>query len=126
MTETIAKPEIIVHSPFHGTIQGVNFSRQQEFASINWFIDQFVDDKDPIKRKMLLETDFIEELSAIFDKDYFKYNYEDSEIEQGLYDLFSQPVAEMEVDYSRTLSETSQENFIETVQKLYIELGGKI
>lgn len=61
-----------------------------------------------------------------FDKDYFKYNYEDSEIEQGLYDLFSKPVAEMEVDYSRTLSETSQENFIETVRELYAELGGKI
>lgn len=126
MTEKIAKPEIIIHSKFHGSIQGVNFSRQQEFASISWFIDQFLDDKNPIKRKMLLETDFIEELSNVFDKDYFKYNYEDSEIEQGLYDLFSQPISEMEVDYSRTLSANSQENFIETIRELYVKLGGKI
>lgn len=126
MTEKIAKPEIIIHSPFHGTIQGVNFKRQSEFASISWFIDQFVEDDDLIKRKMLLETDFITELHNVFDKDYYKYNYEDSEIEQGLYDLFSQPITKMEVDYSRTLSETSQENFIETVHELYKELGGKI
>lgn len=63
---------------------------------------------------------------VFFDKDYFKYNYEDSEIEQGLYDLFSQPISEMEVDYSRTLSANSQENFIETVRELYVKLGGKI
>lgn len=126
MTEKIAKPEIIVQSPFHGTIQGVNFSNQQVFTSIEWFLGEFQNDNDLIKRKMLLETEFIEELDDIFYRDYYKNDYEYAEIEQGLYDLFSKPVAEMEVDYSRTLSETSQENFIETVQKLYKQLGGKI
>lgn len=126
MTKKIAKPEIIVQSPFHGIIQGVNFSKQQVFTSIEWFLGEFENDNDPIKRKMLLETDFIEELDNIFYRDYYKNDYEYSEIEQGLYDLFSKPVAEMEVDYSRTLSETSQENFIETVRELYVKLGGKI
>ena len=126
MTETIAKPEIIVHSPFHGTIQGVNFSKQQVFTSIEWFLGEFQNDDDLIKRKMLLETEFIEKLDDIFYRDYYKNDYEYVEIEQGLYDLFSKPVAEMKVDYSRTLSETSQENFIETVQELYKQLGGSI
>lgn len=126
MTEKIAKPEIIIHSPFHGTIQGVNFSKQQVFTSIEWFLGEFQNDDDLIKRKMLLETEFIEKLDDIFYRDYYKNDYEYAEIEQGLYDLFSKPVAEMEVDYSRTLSETSQENFIETVQDLYKQLGGNI
>lgn len=126
MTEKIAKPEIIVHSSFHGTIQGVNFSKQQVFTSIEWFLGEFQNDDDLIKRKMLLETEFIEKLDDIFYRDYYKNDYEYAEIEQGLYDLFSKPVAEMEVDYSRTLSETSQENFIETVQDLYKQLGGNI
>lgn len=118
MTEKITKPEIIVHSPFHGTIQGVNFSKQQVFTSIEWFLGEFENDDDVIKRKMLLETEFIEELDDIFYRDYYKNDYEYAEIEQGLYDLFSKPVAKMEVDYSRTLSETSQENVIETRKKL--------
>lgn len=126
MTEKIAKPEIIIHSPFHGTIQGVNFSKQQVFTSIEWFLGEFQNDDDLIKRKMLLETEFIEKLDDIFYRDYYKNDYEYAEIEQGLYDLFSKPVAEMEVDYTRTLSETSQENFIETVQDLYKQLGGNI
>lgn len=126
MTEKIAKPEIIIHSPFHGTIQGVNFSKQQVFTYIEWFLGEFQNDDDLIKRKMLLETEFIEKLDDIFYRDYYKNDYEYAEIEQGLYDLFSKPVAEMEVDYSRTLSETSQENFIETVQELYKQLGGTI
>lgn len=126
MTEKIAKPEIIVHSPFHGTIQGVNFSKQQVFTSIEWFLGEFQNDNDLIKRKMLLETEFIEELDDIFYRDYYKNDYEYAEIEQGLYDLFSKPIANMEVDYSRTLSETSQENFIEIVQDLYKQLGGNI
>ena len=126
MTEKIAKPGIIVHSPFHGTIQGVNFSKQQVFTSIEWFLGEFQNDDDLIKRKMLLETEFIEKLDDIFYRDYYKNDYEYVEIEQGLYDLFSKPVAEMKVDYSRTLSETSQENFIETVQELYKQLGGTI
>lgn len=126
MTEKIAKPEIIIHSPFHGTIQGVNFSKQQVFTSIEWFLGEFQNDDDLIKRKMLLETEFIEKLDDIFYRDYYKNDYEYVEIEQGLYDLFSKPVAEMKVDYSRTLSETSQENFIETVQELYKQLGGTI
>lgn len=126
MTEKIKKPEIIIHTPFHGTIQGVNFSKQQVFTSIEWFLGEFQNDDDLIKRKMLLETEFIEKLDDIFYRDYYKNDYEYAEIEQGLYDLFSKPVAEMEVDYSRTLSETSQENFIETVQDLYKQLGGNI
>ena len=126
MTEKIAKPEIIIHTPFHGTIQGVNFSKQQVFTSIEWFLGEFQNDDDLIKRKMLLETEFIEKLDDIFYRDYYKNDYEYVEIEQGLYDLFSKPVAEMKVDYSRTLSETSQENFIETVQELYKQLGGTI
>ena len=126
MTEKIAKPEIIIHSPFHGTIQGVNFSKQQVFTSIEWFLGEFQNDDDLIKRKMLLETEFIEKLDDIFYRDYYKNDYEYVKIEQGLYDLFSKPVAEMKVDYSRTLSETSQENFIETVQELYKQLGGTI
>lgn len=126
MTEKIAKPEIIIHSPFHGTIQGVNFSKQQVFTSIEWFLGEFQNDDDLIKRKMLLETEFIEKLDDIFYRDYYKNDYEYVEIEQGLYDLFSKPVAEMKVDYSRTLSETSQENFIETVQELYKQLGSTI
>lgn len=126
MTEKIAKPEIIVQSHFHGTIQGVNFSNQQVFTSIEWFLGEFQNDDDLIKRKMLLETEFIEKLDDIFYRDYYKNDYEYAEIEQGLYDLFSKPVTEMEVDYSRTLSETSQETFIEFVQDLYRQLGGKI
>lgn len=126
MTEKIAKPEIIVQSHFHGTIQGVNFSNQQVFTSIEWFLGEFQNDDDLIKRKMLLETEFIEKLDDIFYRDYYKNDYEYAEIEQGLYDLFSKPVTEMEVDYSRTLSETSQETFIEFVQDLYKQLGGKI
>lgn len=126
MTEKIAKPEIIIHSPFHGTIQGVNFSKQQVFTSIEWFLGEFQNDNDLIKRKMLLETEFIEELDDIFYRDYYKNDYEYAEIEQGLYNLFSKPIADMEVDYCRTLSETSQENFIEIVQELYKQLGGTI
>lgn len=126
MTEKIAKPEIIVQSHFHGTIQGVNFSNQQVFTSIEWFLGEFQNDDDLIKRKILLETEFIEKLDDIFYRDYYKNDYEYAEIEQGLYDLFSKPVTEMEVDYSRTLSETSQETFIEFVQDLYRQLGGKI
>lgn len=126
MTEKIAKPEIIVQSHFHGTIQGVNFSNQMIFNSVSWFLGDFEDDEDLIKRKMLLETEFIEELDDIFYRDYYKNDYEYAEIEQGLYDLFSKPIANMEVDYSRTLSETSQENFIEIVQDLYKQLGGNI
>lgn len=36
------------------------------FTSVDWFLGEFEDDEDKIKRKILLETDFIEALvSAI-------------------------------------------------------------
>ena len=127
MTEKIAKPEIIVHSPFHGTIQGVNFSNQMIFNSVSWFLGEFEDTEDKIKRKMLLETEFIEALVSAIERNYFKYDYPLAETERGLYDLFATPVSKMENDlYSRTVAYSVQETFIEFVQDLYKQLGGKI
>lgn len=126
MTEKIAKPEIIVQSHFHGTIQGVNFSNQMIFNSVSWFLGEFEDDEDIVKRKMLLETEFIEALDYLIERNYIKYDYELAEIENALHELFSKPVSEMEPEYQRLLDYDSQEQFIETVQKLYRELGGKI
>jgi hypothetical protein len=126
MTEKIAKPEIIVQSHFHGIIQGVNFDNQLFFNSISWFLGEFEDDEDIVKRKMLLETEFIEALDYIIERNYIKYDYELAEIENALHELFSKPVSEMEPEYQRLLGYDSQEQFIETVQKLYQELGGKI
>jgi hypothetical protein len=126
MTEKIAKPEIIVQSHFHGTIQGVNFDNQLFFNSISWFLGEFEDDEDIVKRKMLLETEFIEALDYLIERNYIKYDYELAEIENALHELFSKPVSEMEPEYQRLLGYDSQEQFIETVQKLYRELGGKI
>lgn len=126
MTEKIAKPEIIVQSHFHGIIQGVNFDNQLFFNSISWFLGEFEDDEDIVKRKMLLETEFIEALDYLIERNYIKYDYELAEIENALHELFSKPVSEMEPEYQRLLDYDSQEQFIETVQKLYQELGGKI
>lgn len=126
MTETIAKPEIIVHSHFHGTIQGVNFSNQMIFNSVSWFLGEFEDTKDKIKRKMLLETEFIEALVSAIERNYFKYDYSLAETESGLYDLFATPISEMTIDYSRTLESGIQETFIEFVQNRYKQLGGTI
>ena len=126
MTEKITKPEIIIHTPFHGSIQGVNFSNQMLFTSVDWFLGEFEDTEDKIKRKMLLETEFIEVLVSAIERNYFKYNYSLAETENGLYDLFATPVSEMTIDYSRTLDSGVQESFIEFVQKLYTQLGGKI
>jgi hypothetical protein len=126
MTEKIAKPEIIIHSKFHGSIQGVNFDNQLFFNSISWFLGEFEDDEDIVKRKMLLETEFIEALDYLIERNYIKYDYELAEIENALHELFSKPVSEMEPEYQRLLGYDSQEQFIETVQKLYRELGGKI
>lgn len=124
MTEKIAKPEIIIHTPFHGSIQGVNFSNQMLFTSVSWFLGEFEDTEDEIKRKMLLETEFIEALVSAIERNYFKYDYSLAETENGLYDLFTTPVSEMTVDYSRTLESGVQEAFIEFVQELYKQLGG--
>ena len=126
MTEKIAKPEIIVQSHFHGTIQGVNFSNQMIFNSVNWFLGEFEDTEDKIKRKMLLETEFIETLDYIIERNYIKYNYELAEIENALHELFSKPVSEMKPEYDRLLGYDSQEQFIEYIRELYVELGGKI
>lgn len=127
MTEKIAKPEIIVQSHFHGTIQGVNFSNQMLFTSVSWFLGEFEDTEDLIKRKMLLETEFIEALVSAIETNYFKYDYPLADTENGLYDLFEAPVSELEVDiYSRKLASRVQETFIPFVQNLYKELGGKI
>ena len=126
MTEKIAKPEIIVQSHFHGIIQGVNFDNQLFFNSISWFLGEFEDDEDIVKRKMLLETEFIEALDYLIERNYIKYDYELAEIENALHELFSKPISEMEPEYQRLLGYDSQEQFIETVQKLYRELGGKI
>ena len=126
MTEKIAKPEIIVHSPFHGTIQGVNFSNQMLFSSVIWFLGEFEDTKDLIKRKMLLETEFIEVLVSAIEKNYYKYDYSLAETEHGLHNLFETPISEMTVDYSNTLECGVQETFIKFVQDLYKQLGGKI
>lgn len=125
MTEKIAKPEIIIHTPFHGSIQGVNFSNQILFTSVSWFLGEFEDDEDLIKRKMLLETEFIETLVSAIERNYFKYDYSLAETESGLYDLFTTPVSEMTIDYSRTLDSGLQETFIEFVQNRYKQLGGK-
>ena len=124
MTEKIAKPEIIIHTPFHGSIQGVNFSNQMLFTSVDWFLGEFEDTEDEIKRKMLLETEFIEALVSAIERNYFKYDYSLAETENGLYELFAIPVSEMTIDYSRTLESGVQETFIEFVQKLYKQLGG--
>ena len=124
MTEKITKPEIIIHTPFHGTIQGVNFSDQMLFTSVSWFVGEFEDDENEIKRKILLETEFIETLVSAIERNYFKYDYSLAETENGLYDLFATPVAEMTIDYSRTLESRVQETFIEFVQNLYKQLGG--
>ena len=126
MTEKIAKPEIIVHSPFHGTIQSVNFSNQMLFSSVSWFLGEFKDTEDLIKRKMLLETEFIEALVSAIETNYFKYDYSLAETEHGLYDLFATPISEMTVDYSNTLECSVQETFIEFVQDSYKQLGGNI
>lgn len=127
MTEKIAKPEIIIHTPFHGTIQGVNFSNQILFSSVSWFLGEFEDIEDKIKRKMLLETEFIEALVSAIERNYFKYDYSLAETEHGLYDLFATPVSKMESDlYSRTVAYSVQETFIEFIQDLYKQLGGKI
>lgn len=127
MTEKIAKPEIIVQSHFHGIIQGVNFSNQMIFNSVSWFLGEFEDNEDAIKRKMLLETEFIEALASAIETNYFKYDYSLGNTENGLYDLFETPVSKMEVDiYSRQLASRVQESFISFVQKLYKQLGGKI
>ena len=126
MTEKIAKPEIIIHAPFHGSIQGVNFSNQMLFTSVDWFLCEFEDTEDKIKRKMLLETEFIEALVSAIERNYFKYDYSLAETENGLYDLFATPVSEMTIDYSRTLESGVQETFIEFIQNRYKQLGGKI
>ena len=126
MTEKIAKPEIIVQSHFHGIIQGVNFDNQLFFNSISWFLGEFEDNEDIVKRKMLLQTEFIEALDYLIERNYIKYDYELAEIENALHELFSKPVSEMEPEYQRLLGYDSQEQFIETVQKLYQKLGGKI
>ena len=126
MTEKIAKPEIIIHTPFHGSIQGVNFSNQMLFTSVDWFPGEFEDTQDEIKRKMLLETEFIEALVSAIEQNYFKYDYSLAETESGLYDLFTTPISEMTIDYSRTLDSSVQETFIEFVQNQYKQLGGKI
>ena len=126
MTEKIAKPEIIIHTPFHGSIQGVNFSNQMLFTSVDWFLGEFEDTQDEIKRKMLLETEFIEALVSAIEQNYFKYDYSLAETESGLYDLFTTPISEMTIDYSRTLDSSVQETFIEFVQNQYKQLGGKI
>ena len=124
MTEKIAKPEVIIHTPFHGSIQGVNFSNQMLFTSVDWFLGEFEDTEDEIKRKMLLETEFIEALVSAIERNYFKYDYSLAETENGLYDLFATPVSEMTIDYSRTLESDIQETFIEFVQNRYKQLGG--
>ena len=126
MTEKIAKPEIIIHTPFHGSIQGVNFSNQMLFTSVDWFLGEFEDDEDLIKRKMLLETEFIETLISAIERNYFKYDYSLAETESGLYDLFATPISEMTIDYSQTLESGVQEAFIEFVQNRYKQLGGTI
>lgn len=126
MTEKIAKPEIIIHTPFHGSIQGVNFSNQMLFNSVSWFLGEFEDTEDEIKRKMLLETEFIEALVSAIEQNYFKYDYSLTETESGLYDLFATPISEMTIDYSRTLESGVQETFIEFVQNRYKQLGGTI
>ena len=126
MTEKISKPEIIIHTPFHGSIQGINFSNQIIFNSVSWFLGEFEDTKDKIKRKMLLETEFIEALVSAIERNYFKYDYSLAETESGLYDLFTIPISEMTIDYSRTLESGIQETFIEFVQNQYKQLGGKI
>ena len=126
MTEKIAKPEIIVQSHFHGIIQGINFDNQLFFNSVSWFLGEFEDDKDIIKRKMFLETNFIETLDYIIERNYIKYNYELAEIENALHELFSKPVSEMKPEYDRLLGYDSQEQFIEYIRELYVELGGKI
>ena len=126
MTEKIAKPEIIIHTSFHGSIQGVNFSNQMIFNSVSWFLGEFEDNEDEIKRKMLLETEFIEALVSAIERNYFKYDYSLAETENGLYDLFTTPVSKMTVDYSHTLDSGVQETFIEFVQNRYKQLGGKI
>ena len=126
MTEKIAKPEIIVQSPFHGTIQGVNFSNQMLFTSVEWFLGAFEDNEDLIKRKMFLETEFIEALVSAIERNYYKYDYSLAETENGLHDLFATPISEMTVDYSNTLECGVQETFIEFVQELYKQLGGNI
>lgn len=127
MTEKIAKPEIIIQSHFHGIIQGVNFSNQMIFNSVSWFLGEFEDNENAIKRKMLLETEFIEALVSAIETNYFKYDYSLADTENGLYDLFETPVSKMEVDiYSRQLASRVQESFIPFIQKLYKQLGGKI
>ena len=126
MTEKIAKPEIIIHTPFHGSIQGVNFSNQMIFNSVSWFLDEFENDEDEIKRKMLLETEFIEALVSVIERNYFKYDYSLAETETDLFNLFTTPVSEMTIDYSRTLDSGVQETFIEFVQNRYKQLGGQI
>lgn len=126
MTEKIAKPEIIIHTPFHGSIQGVNFSNQMLFTSVSWFLGEFEEDEDLIKRKMFLETEFIETLVSAIERNYFKYDYSLAETESGLYDLFVTPVSEITIDYSRTLESSVQETFIEFVQNRYKQLGGKM
>lgn len=126
MTEKITKPEIIIHTPFHGSIQGINFSNQMIFNSVSWFLGEFEDDEDLIKRKMLLETEFIETIVSAIERNYFKYDYSLTETESGLYDLFATPISEMTIDYSRTLESGVQETFIEFVQNQYKQLGGTI
>lgn len=126
MTEKIAKPEIIVQSLFHGIIQGINFDSQLFFDSVSWFLEEFENDEDIVKRKMFLETSFIEALDYIIERNYIKYDYELAEIENALYELFSKPVSEMKPEYDRLLDYDSQEQFIEYVRELYVELGGKI
>ena len=126
MTEKIAKPEIIIYTPFHGSIQGVNFSNQIIFNSVRWFLGEFEDTEDKIKHKMLLETEFIETLVSAIKRNYFKYDYSLAETENGLYDLFATSVSEMTIDYSRTLDSGVQESFIEFIQNRYKQLGGQI
>ena len=126
MTEKIAKPKIIIHSSFHGSIQGVNFSNQMIFNSVSWFLGEFENTEDKIKRKMLLETEFIEALVSAIERNYFKYDYSLAETENSLYDLFTTPVSEMTIDYSRILDSDVQETFIEFVQNRYKQLGGKM
>ena len=124
MTEKITKPQIIIHTPFHGSIQGLNFSNQMIFNSVSWFLGEFEDTEDKIKRKMLLETGFIETIVSAIERNYFKYDYSLAETENGLYDLFATPVSKMTIDYSRTLDSGVQESFIEFVQNRYKQLGG--
>lgn len=126
MTEKIAKPEIIVQSHFHGIIQGINFYSQLFFNSVSWFLGEFENDEDIVKRKMFLETSFIETLDYIIERNYIKYDYELAEIENALHELFSKPVSEMKPEYDRLLDYDSQEQFIKYVRELYVELGGKI